>query len=200
MAHDRLTVSVLQNGAAHSPRDAAQPAVRQQAVGPACPSFDEVYTRHAAFVFRILRGMGVPDAQVDDALQDVFLVVHRRLAEFTGEARITTWLFEISLRVASHYRRKQKRARDHTPLSEALLSCQQSPQEEAETSEQVAHLTQALSMLDDEKRAMLVLAEIEGMTAPEIAKITGSPINTVYTKLRRARAAFAQFWNQRREP
>ncbi|HSD87703.1 MAG TPA: sigma-70 family RNA polymerase sigma factor, partial [Kofleriaceae bacterium] len=72
----------------------------------AAPSFDEVYAAHFAFVWRVLRTFGVPDAALEDAAQDVFVVVHRRLPEFEGRAAITTWLFAIARRVAGAHRRK----------------------------------------------------------------------------------------------
>src|SRR4051794_22631911 len=71
--------------------------------------FQRIYADHAGFVFRVLRGMGVADSGVEDALQDVFVVVHRRLPEFDGRYSMRTWLFEIALRVASDHRRKQRR-------------------------------------------------------------------------------------------
>src|SRR5690349_19842165 len=59
-------------------------------------AFDRVYADHAAFVWRVLRGMGVSEPIVEDAMQDVFMVVHRRLAEFDGLGSIKTWLFQIA--------------------------------------------------------------------------------------------------------
>ena len=78
----------------------------EDAVAVAIPTFDEVYTAHVAFVWRTLRTFGVSDAQLEDAVQDVFVVVYRRLPEWEGRAQVTTWLFAIARRVASSYRRK----------------------------------------------------------------------------------------------
>src|SRR6185503_5317683 len=69
------------------------------------PTVEVVYDQHAAFVLRVLRGLGVGDDRVDDAVQDVFIVVHRRLAEFEARSALTTWLYAIARRVASGYRR-----------------------------------------------------------------------------------------------
>jgi RNA polymerase sigma-70 factor (ECF subfamily) len=159
-------------------------------------TFEQVYAEHARFVYRVLRGMGVPDAQADDALQDVFVVVHQRLHEFDARARVTSWLFQIALRVAYGYRRKTRRARDHTPTLE-LASAQSSPLEDVESSESARRLHALLDGLDDDKRAVLILADLEDMTAPEIADLTGVPLNTVYTRLRRARQALVALWNKR---
>lgn len=180
-----------------APRHADVPAPCQDA--PAF-SFDRVYQDHAAFVFRVLRALGVRDAQADDALQDVFVVVHQRLAAFDGRARITSWLFAIAVRVASTHRRRS--ARRGVDASEQELAISEgSASNPAEDHEQVRRVQTILDTLDDDKRRVLVLADIEGMTAPEIAELCGIPLNTVYTRLRRARAAFAARWqNERTTP
>jgi RNA polymerase sigma-70 factor (ECF subfamily) len=167
--------------------------------------FEEVYAAHVDFVWRVLRGMGVPDAIVEDATQDAFVVVHRRLPEFDGRCAIKTWLFEIAYRVACSYRRKGKRAASHEPIEpfdDTLLARGPSPAESAEHTEARRLVEELLDGIDDDKRAVLVLADIEGMSAPEIAVVTATPLNTVYTRLRRARAEFgaALAARQKRKP
>jgi RNA polymerase sigma-70 factor, ECF subfamily len=150
--------------------------------------FEDVYTANVAFVWRVLRAMGVIEALIDDAAQDVFVVVYRRLPEFDGRFAIKTWLFEIVYRIACDYRRKSKRAAGHRPLGEELRDRAPSPADSAEGNESLRLLEELLDGMDDEKRAVLVLSGIEGMTAPEISIVTATPLNTVYTRLRRARA------------
>jgi RNA polymerase sigma-70 factor (ECF subfamily) len=154
--------------------------------------FDEVYVDHAAFVWRVLRGMGVSEALVEDALQDVFMVVHRRLAEFDGRGSVKTWLFQIAYRTACAYRRKVRRSGGHEPFEDSVEARTANPAEEAERRETLSLLGSLLDGLDDDKRAVLVLADIEELTAPEIAVITGTRLNTVYTRLRRARSELSQ--------
>src|SRR5215475_4198677 len=101
------------------------PSVAQALAPPhaaAVPAFDDVYAAHVEFVWRVLRTLGVPDAQIEDAVQDVFVVVHRRLAEWQGRAAITTWLFAIARRVAGAHRRRASRnaASPVEPLSNDL--------------------------------------------------------------------------------
>jgi RNA polymerase sigma-70 factor (ECF subfamily) len=151
--------------------------------------FDDVYRQHAGFVFRVLRGMGIADPAVEDAVQDVFVVVHRRLCEWDGRHSIKTWLFEIAYRVACEHRRKGRRARAHEALPDELEDAALGPHGTAEQQQQLQLLGRALDRLSDEQRAVLVLTEIEGMTAPEISAATGVSVNTVYTRLRRARIA-----------
>ena len=153
----------------------------------ASTDFEAVYAEHVGFVWRVLRGMGVSAAIVEDAVQDVFVVVHKRLADFDGRHSIRTWLFAIAYRVACDYRRRQRRAQDQLPLEHDLRDAAPTPAESAERSEALRVLSELLDQLDDDKRIVLVLTEIEGMTAPEIAEATGTELNTIYTRLRRAR-------------
>jgi RNA polymerase sigma-70 factor (ECF subfamily) len=150
-------------------------------------SFDAVYAEHARFIWRVLRGMGVPDAAIEDAVQEVFIVVHRRLPEFDGRHALRTWLFAIAYRIACDQRRKHKRTSALEPISDSVVDAAPSPDERAERSQRLRVLSDALDTLDDEKRALIVLAEIEELTVPEIAALTETSINTVYTRLRRAR-------------
>ncbi|MFT3926909.1 MAG: sigma-70 family RNA polymerase sigma factor [Myxococcales bacterium] len=188
----------------HGHDDPRQP-VSQSSAAAACErepasgrAFDALYTAHAGFVFRVLRGMGVPDSLADDAMQDVFLVVHRRLPEFDGRAKVTTWLFPIAVNVALNYRRRARRSHDQTPIKENLEADALSPHEEAEAAQSLSRLQAVLDDLDDEKRVTLLLADLEGCSAPEIAELTRTPLNTVYTRLRRARAAFVARWLARK--
>jgi len=154
--------------------------------------FEDVYAGQIHFVWRVLRGMGVSDGLVEDAAQDVFVVVHRRLGDFDGRFSIKTWLFEIAFRVACDYRRRVKRTAGHEPVDESLRDTAPSPADYAERGEALRLVEELLDELDDDKRAVLLLSEIEGMTAPEIAVVMGAPLNTVYTWLRRARAQLSE--------
>jgi len=165
------------------------------------PSFDDVYAEHARFVWRVLRGMGVRESGIDDAVQDVFIVVHRRLHEFDGQNALSTWLFAIAYRVACDHRRKHKRQSVHDSLeddaTEHAAGDAPSPADNAEQAQRLRALHDALDSLDDEKRALIVLAELEEQTVPQIAALTGISVNTVYTRLRRARLELQALLNKR---
>jgi RNA polymerase sigma-70 factor (ECF subfamily) len=154
----------------------------------AVPSFDDVYTDHFAFVWRILRTLGVPEAGLDDAAQDVFVVVHRRLPEFEGRAAITTWLFAIARRVASSHRRKQGRteALDEEPAGAADTFAAFSRAQAAAT------VMQILDTMDEDKRIVFALVELEQLSVPEVARLLDLNLNTAYSRLRLARHAFEQ--------
>ncbi|MEO7329352.1 MAG: sigma-70 family RNA polymerase sigma factor [Minicystis sp.] len=163
------------------------------------PTFDVLYEAHFDFVWRNLRRLGVLDAQVDDAAQEVFLVVHRRLADFEGRSSIKTWLFAILVRVVSDCRRSLRRKSPHARSPGGAVDADTIADEAAESAhDRVAHaegvrvLHRLLDELDDDKRAVFVLAELEQMSAPEIAESLGQNLNTVYARLRAARRDFEQ--------
>jgi RNA polymerase sigma-70 factor (ECF subfamily) len=153
------------------------------------PQFEALYRQHHAFVWRSVRRLGVPMAEIDDLVQEVFVVVHRRLSEFEGRSAITTWLFGIAYRVVRDARRSAAaRAR-----REALASAARPPTEPEQRVQrrQVAQiLDELLDGLDEDQRSVFVMADIVHMSAPEIAELTNTKLNTVYSRLRLARRAF----------
>jgi RNA polymerase sigma-70 factor (ECF subfamily) len=145
-----------------------------------------IYREHFAFVWRSLRRLGAPEHALEDATQDVFLVAARRIDEFEGRSSIRTWLFGIAMRVVRTQRRTTWR---HQRKVDALATA--SPETSggdpmAQRDAQRLLLT-LLDQLDDDKRVVYVLAELEGMTAVEIAEGLGANVNTIYTRLRAAR-------------
>jgi RNA polymerase sigma-70 factor (ECF subfamily) len=154
-----------------------------------------VHERHAEFVWRSLQRLGVRTADLEDALQEVFIVVHRRLSTFDGSARMTTWLFGISLRVAAAHRRRAH-VRRETPTAELDDEPDEnpgtSPEASALAAESRRQLTEVLDTLSAEKRSAFVMFEIEGLTATEIAKMLGIPVGTVYSRLASARIEFTE--------
>jgi RNA polymerase sigma-70 factor, ECF subfamily len=161
------------------------------------PSFDRIYEEYFSLVWRTARRLGVPEGAVDDVVQDAFLVVHRRLDSFDGRVAFKHWLLGITARVvAGHrrtYRRKDSRAVPHavdkhggemTPSSAPL------PSEQAEQREALRLVVSLLDEMDSDKREVLVLTELEEMTAVEVAECLSLNINTVYARLRAARRAF----------
>jgi RNA polymerase sigma-70 factor (ECF subfamily) len=169
-------------------------------------SFDiqQVYAAHFQYVWRCLRGLGVSEHALEDAAQDVFIVVQRKLSSFDGNhALLTTWLYEIALRVGRRYRAQiaKEASRSVCLLSSSLDeegSCADAAQLprvsgatcELEHAERLALARRALDALDAAKREAFVLGCIEQRSAPEIAELTGVPLNTVYSRLRAARRSF----------
>ncbi len=151
------------------------------------PSFDAVYATHVAFVWRVLRTFGVGEAQIEDAVQDVFVVVHRRLRDFEGRAAITTWLFAIARRVAGAYRRKKSTE----PLDEIAEPVDSTDTFAALSRAQAAATVMAiLETMDEDKRMVFALVELEQVSVPEVARMLDLNLNTAYSRLRLARVAF----------
>jgi RNA polymerase sigma-70 factor (ECF subfamily) len=150
------------------------------------PTFAEIFQEHARFLWRALAGLGVRPADVDDALQEVLLVVHRRLAEFDGRS-LRSWLYAICLRVASDYR-KSARVRHEVAVPEIPDSALAASQhDELEASLLFGKLQRALDGLDEEQRGAFVLYEIEELTLRETAEALSCPLQTAYSRLRSAR-------------
>ncbi len=163
------------------------------------PDIDRVYAEHFRYVWRCLRALGVRDAALDDAVHDVFLVVQQKLAQFDGQAALTTWLYAIALRVARRARAAaRKDAWRFAPMETAEDGGAQTPHALAsehpehalERGERLSLARRALDRLDDDKREAFVLSQVEQRSAPEIAEITGLPLNTVYSRVRAAKLAF----------
>ncbi len=156
---------------------------------PIAPEFEELYREHYPFVWQSVRRLGIPDADVDDVVQDVFVVVHRRLGDFEGRSSLRTWLFGIAYRVVRDKRRKfAARERREQQVDEQRPPT--TPDKKLSRHQAVAALDELLAELPEDERTTFVMAEVVNMTAPEIAEVTGAKLNTVYSRLRRARAAF----------
>jgi RNA polymerase sigma-70 factor (ECF subfamily) len=148
-----------------------------------------IYREQIAFVWRILRRLGVPPEALEDAAQDVFLVVHRRWDAYDPHVPIRSWLFGITRRVAADTRKRLQRmhARNDMRADAERLSDAVDSAARAEASDFVARF---LAGLDEDKRMVFVLADIEGLTAPEIGAALGVNLNTIYARLRAARLRF----------
>lgn len=148
-------------------------------------SFAAVYEEHVDFVWRVARRLGVPEASLDDAVQDVFLVVHDRLSTFEGRSSLRTWIYGIVRRVARDHRpSKRERPLDEAPETPSETASAHDGLERAEAKRLLHAL---LESLDDEKREVFVLAELEEMPMPEVALAIGINVNTAHARLRAAR-------------
>lgn len=178
-------------------------ALAVAATAAARPAFDAIYEEHFDFVWRMARRLGVPESSADDVVQDTFVVLHRRLSEYDGETPMRRWLAGILSRVVSDHRRRYRRKDapcvPHPEESErALPSSAPPPSAEAEQSEAVRLLDALLAEIDEDKREVLVLAQLEELTVPEIAELLGANVNTVYARLRAARRDFDEVYTRHR--
>ena len=158
-------------------------------------TWEAFYEAHFDFVWRSLRRLGVPPSGLDDAAQEVFFVAFRRASAFEGRSTRKTWLFGIAWNVARRVARGP--ARREEPLADVVAGGA-SQEESASRAEAVRALYEILDGLEPDKRAVFVMAELEEMTAPDIAEIAAVPLNPVYSRLRAARSDFDTALRRRR--
>lgn len=158
------------------------------------PALDAIYEEYADFLYAVLRRLGLGEAQAEDALQDVFIVVHRRIESFEGRGTMRSWLYGIAVRVAREHRRRRGLRRRFFELfgageAERVVD-ERRPDPEAalETNERLRQLDRLLDALPEERREVFVLVEVAGFTGPEAAECLGIELNTAYSRLRLARA------------
>jgi RNA polymerase sigma-70 factor (ECF subfamily) len=169
-----------------------QPALAQAA----SLGFDALYEAEFDFVYRVVARLG-GHGHVEDLVQEVFVVVSRRLADYRGEGRVTTWLFRIAYRVVgAHIRRDRLQRRilelfgaEHAPPQPFAVM-------DAERAADAHHVHAALGRLSFEKRSALVLFEVEGWSCEEIAEALEIPLGTVYTRLHHARRDFKKAYSR----
>lgn len=150
-----------------------------------------LYRQHGDFVYKTLARFGVPEDDRPDQVHEVFVVVHRQLAGYRRDAAITTWLFAIARRVAAGYKRRAYRVREQ-PTADPTNGrvSEDSPEDNVERRRAKARMDEILDRMSLDQRAVFVMFEIDGMTGQEIADVMGCPLQTVFSRLRRARDVF----------
>ncbi len=159
---------------------------------PAPMGAEALFRQHAAFVAGFVARLGFKGQDVDDIVQDVFLVAHRRGGYAPGPARPTTWLAEIAIRTAMGFRRAGRRSSllPDPATADSLPSPSASPYQNAESHQTLDLVQRALSTVDLDRRAVFVLFELEGESCDAIAHALGIPVGTVYSRLHNARKEF----------
>jgi RNA polymerase sigma-70 factor (ECF subfamily) len=175
--------------------------VRAQSHAPRSPesvNIEDLYREHAATVARWATRLGGPDIDPEDVVHEVFLVAHRRLGEFRGEAKPATWLFRTTDLIVRSHRRKARlrallrRSVAHEGNGAYGGSSAISPVEDLIERQRARSVYRALESLDDKYRSVFVLFEIEGLSGDEIAALTGIKVATVWVRLHRARERFVR--------
>lgn len=151
------------------------------------PTLAEVFRAYAPFAWRALRRLGVPEADVEDVCQEVFVVVHRKLGDFEGRSSLKTWIYGICARTASDYRRSGRVRRELVTDAPPDAPHEASQHEVVALRQARARLDRILERLDDDKRSVFVLYEIEELTMAEVAEALACPLQTAYSRLHAAR-------------
>jgi RNA polymerase sigma-70 factor, ECF subfamily len=173
---------------ARDPRVAAGASATTAQTPVDAHEFARLFAAEAPRVWRVLRRLGVPPADVEDVCQEVFLVIYRRWAEFRGESSMRTWIYGIALRKAIGHRRRThvRKARPLAERDEPAVAPEQCHDLERAWTRQV--LQAALDKLGDGKREVFVLYELEQLTMREVAAALELPLHTAYSRLYAARA------------
>jgi RNA polymerase sigma-70 factor (ECF subfamily) len=153
--------------------------------------FDTVFRTHLASVRRTLFSLGVGNAWVDDAAQDVFLIVHQKLSEFEGRSQLSTWIYAVTYRVAQNHRRKAQ-LRNHEAIPETAVSGEPGPAEQLAQGQAARFVKDFCDKLSDAKRDAFVLCVLEQRAAPEVAEVLGVNVDTIYSRVRKVREEFRQ--------
>ncbi|HSS37864.1 MAG TPA: sigma-70 family RNA polymerase sigma factor [Polyangia bacterium] len=168
------------------------------------PTFAELFESHFAFVWRTAHRLGAPEFSLDDIVQETFVVAYRRQREFEGRSSTKTWLYGIVFNLVRSHRRHLGTSPHGVPRPEQrtdpdlLADGRDGPHEWAAKREAARFVDEFLAVLSDEQRDVFVLAELEELTAPEVAIVLGVPLNTVYSRLRLARVEFSKAVARRR--
>ena len=152
---------------------------------PLSPPFRSLFEAEFLYVCRALRQLGVRECDLEDVAQELFITIHRHLPEYDPRRPLRPWLFSFSLRFASNYRRLL-RNRGHVS-DESLRTPEDGASADVEARDLVLR---ALGALDTERRVVIVMHDLEGFAAPEIASQLGVPLNTIYSRIRLGRADF----------
>lgn len=157
------------------------------------PTLAEVFDQHASYVGRTLRCLGVRERELPDAMQEVFLVVHRRLGELERPGALRGWIYGICVRKAMSLRRRAARRREAAMAEPPeRVSPEPTPHEELVKARALVTALRLLDELDDDKRAVFVLYEVEQLPMREIAQTVGCPLQTAYARLYAARKVLAR--------
>lgn len=154
------------------------------------PAFREIFNEHAAFVWRTLRGLGIPESSIDDAVQEVFLIVLARLDDFEGRSSLRTWICAIAYRVGANTRRKLRR---HSEIDLTVLSLPSSdpdPEQHSQTRASTRFVESFCARLSDGMRDVFVLCLLEERPASEVGELLGLSPHTVSSRIRLLRESF----------
>lgn len=153
-------------------------------------AFREVYDGNVRFVWRVLLRFGVPEDDLPDAVQDVFVVVHRKLPQFEGRSKLTTWLFEVCRRIAADRRRTDRACRELPDGDPIRGDAPTDVDWFVDRRRARALLERILENMTEEQRIVFVLFELDELGGDEIAELLDLPLGTVRSRLRLAREVF----------
>jgi RNA polymerase sigma-70 factor (ECF subfamily) len=168
------------------------PLKREESPAPAGPEFRHVFEAHFSYVWNVLRRLGVAERDLEDLGQHVFLQVHTQLSNFDTRRPIRPWLFSFAYHAASNYRALARHRMELSIVAPEAVDSKPAADEQMITLQELELAELALAQVALDRRAVLLLHEVEGHGMPEIAESLGIPLNTAYSRLRLARQEYEQ--------
>jgi RNA polymerase sigma-70 factor, ECF subfamily len=163
---------------------------------------ERIVEQHVDAVWRSVRYLGIPRRDLEDVVQEVMLVVVRRIADIEP-ARERAFLLGTAVRVSANWRRSaRRRPEDLSDTVDELgpnalaAPSRASPERQAEHNQKLALLTGAIERMSDVQRSAFIMFELEQMTAGEIAHELDVPEAAVVSRVRRAREVFRSYCEQ----
>ena len=174
----------------------AQTSTADQDAAPSAVDVEELYRAHERTVMRWAARLGGPDIDVEDVVQEVFLIAKRRLRTFSGPGSIKTWLFRTTEKIVQAARRKRRLrnwlSRSTEPAASGTAMAGPTPADALEREQEIRQVYQVLDRLPERQRKVLVLFELEGLSTQVIAELVGARVGTIRVWLFRARARFLE--------
>lgn len=157
--------------------------------------FEQLYWQYFDFVWSSVRRLGVSPDAADDVVQEIFIVIHSRLHTLEKPEALRSWIYGVVRRTVSDHHRSQRSKETSGVMLAAEPDSRQrppTPADLAEQNDQVKLLWSLLAELDEPKREVFMMVELDELTVPEAAEILAVPLNTAYSRLRAARQAFEE--------
>lgn len=160
--------------------------------GDALPLLREIYDAHGAYVWNTLRRLGVRERDIEDSVQEVFVSLYKRIADYDPTRPLRPWIFAFAQRTASGYRARAGHQREIVSERIDFVDEGPRPDERIEAERRRALVTEALDAIEFDRRTVFVMHEIDGHSIPEVAATLAIPLNTAYSRLRLARDEFGR--------
>jgi RNA polymerase sigma-70 factor (ECF subfamily) len=157
---------------------------------PVAPSFRELFEQHFSYVWNTLKRLGVQERDLEDQAQQVFLQVHAQLPSYDPTRPLRPWLFAFAYHASSSYRQLARHRVELSIVAPDISDSQPAADELLITRQELELAEKALERVPLERRAVLLLHEVQGHSMPEIARTLDLPLNTAYSRLRLARDDF----------
>jgi len=164
--------------------------VIKQAVGGDRAAFESIYRRFSPMVYSVALGVLNNTEDSQEVTQDVFVKIYHQLKNFRFDASLKTWIYRVTINTALNYRKKRAHRENQVNMDEATMDHFQESNAKPEITDQEEHqqvIQKLLSHLNPDQRTCIILRNMEGLTYEEIAQTLRININTVRTRLKRAR-------------